>query len=76
MHPRSEQERPDRAQRGLDARPLRSAYTLVVLLGLLLVLGVASLSGSGDECKAVAGTDGHEQVCFGQFPDGVDDLFR
>jgi hypothetical protein len=77
VHPPAETERPDRAKRGLNAKPLRSVYTLVVVASLLLVLGVASLSGRGDECKAVAGTDGtREQVCLGQFPDHIGDFFR
>ena len=77
MHPRAEDGRPERAERGLNARPLRSVYTLVVVLGLLVVLGVVSSSARGDECQAVAGTDGtRAQVCFGQFPDRIGDFFR
>lgn len=77
MDPRAEEGRPDRAERGLNAQPLRSVYTLVVVLGLLVVLGIVSFSGRGDECKTVAGTDGtSEQVCFGQFPDRIGDFFR
>jgi hypothetical protein len=71
------EEQPEQANRGLKAKPLRSVYTVVVVLGLLLLLAVGLLSGRGEECTTVAAADGDlEQVCFGQFPDSVGDFFR